>query len=158
MNEAENNQQPQVRRGDNEQVRAELLRLPRVTLTNPRQLRWVNEARERHNAMEAEYAFTTITELAQMPLMFDPAIDLTVKCLLLMVLYVKTAKPKDRTVSFFNKNGRGTGTATFDRIVVCVDLNAPEGENVVGLLLGGGQNVNFYLRYLDERDTGIFGR
>jgi len=157
MNEAEDNEQVRVAGGDNEQVRAERRRVPRVTLTNPLQLRWVNEARERHNEINADYAFTTITELAQMPLLFDPAVDLTVKCFLLMVLYVKTAKPKDRTVSFFNKNGRGTGTATFDRIVVCMDLNAPEGKNVPGLLLGGGQNVNFYLRYLDDRDTGIFG-
>ena len=126
-------------------------------LSRPHQLKWALEQKERFNAITDEHVFTTITELANAALILDPAVPFTVKCLLLMIMYVRVAKPKDRTVLFFNKIGRGTGTATFDRMVVVVDFLAPEGKSIGCFLLDGGQNANFFARYLDERDTGIFG-
>ena len=124
------------------------------TLRSPSQLVFLHP--ERDGRFSARHVFTNVNVLANERYTLE-AIDLEKsKVLVLMFLYYKNAKQDDKKVSIFSKVGKSSSSVNFERMAVFFDPIAPEGENVINCLLGCGQNPNFFSRYLNERDTGVF--
>ena len=51
------------------------------------------------------------------------------------------------------------GTFHYERMLVCMMINAPPGNNLVTFLIGNGQNLRFFDRHLSDRDRrGMFSK
>jgi hypothetical protein len=78
------------------------------------------------------------------------------RVILFEVLYYVLAK-QDSKVEYTTRSGK-TSHATFERIIIAMDLNARKGMNVGVFLLGKKQNAEIFTSCLNQRDTSAFGK
>lgn len=83
-------------------------------------------------------------------------LDTSDSLLVLMPLYCKrNLKKDDHGYRFYNRGKEVR--SSFDRLLVCMDINAIPGQNIVVFLIGEGKNMNLWDCCVKERDTGVAG-
>lgn len=122
-------------------------------LKKPRHLKLVFEA---DGEYDGTWKFVNVTELTNAKSDVEMTIDHP-RLIALVILYVKRPVATDQKVSVFTRGGKSSvGSTNYERMMVCMDVMAPSGNNIVTILLGRGQNPNFWSKHIAHRDTGIF--
>ena len=80
-------------------------------------------------------------------------VDTSQSMILVQPLYIKLRKKEDAKVFY-----RGQmKTHTYDKILFGMDVFAPDGDNVLVFLIGGGRNECIFDACLPQRDSGEVG-
>ena len=117
-------------------------------LTRPTQLEFRRESIEPY---DDEYRFVNANTL-----MSDPWPSTNKTVMVVVTLYIKACASSDVPMSYYTRSDRNN-KATYDKMLVGMDVNAVSGQNIVVFLLGKGQNERFFQGCLRMRDTGELG-
>ena len=82
-------------------------------------------------------------------------LDTSESLLILKPLYCKRNMKRDDKFKHYNRGKEVQ--SSFDRLLVCLDIMALPGQNIVAFLLGDGRNENIFNSCLKERDNGDAG-
>ena len=82
-------------------------------------------------------------------------LDTSESLLVLKPLYCKRNMKRDDKFKHYNRGKEVQ--SSFDRLLVCLDIMALPGQNIVAFLLGDGRNENIFNSCLKERDSGDAG-
>ena len=120
-----------------------------IVISNPGQLEIIQSCTYEYHSSDD---FVSLNELANEE---SNGCNKAAAIMLLIPLYARVSS-KSEEMKYYQKGQKKD--AHFEKMIVCLDPFADEGDNIVVFLLGNGHNTAFYNNCLKLRDTGGVGK